>query len=99
METAKADGYRSFSLGMAPFSGLPQHRLASGWSRVGNLLYHRGGRFYNFEGLRTFKEKFKPDWRPRYLAWPGGLALPKVLLDVTALIAASPLRAIGIEEE
>jgi phosphatidylglycerol lysyltransferase len=99
METAKAEGYRSFSLGMAPFSGLPQHRLASGWSRVGNLLYHRGGRFYNFEGLRTFKEKFKPDWRPRYLAWPGGLALPKVLLDVTALIAASPLRAIGIEEE
>jgi phosphatidylglycerol lysyltransferase len=78
---------------MAPLSGLPRHRLASRWSRLGALIYRRGDRFYNFEGLRAFKEKFKPEWRPRYLAYPGGLALPKILFDVTTLIANSPAKA------
>jgi phosphatidylglycerol lysyltransferase len=26
-------------------------------------------------------------WQPRYLAYPGGLRLPRVLADVSALIA------------
>ena len=56
------------------------------------MVYRRGHRFYQFEGLRTFKEKFRPEWRPRYLAYPGGFALPQVLLDITVLIAKSPQR-------
>lgn len=90
MQRAKEEGYGWFNLGMAPLSGLPTHRLASLWSRIGAFLYRRGDRFYNFEGLRAFKDKFKPDWRPKYLAFPGGLALPQILMDVTALIASSP---------
>ena len=43
--------------------------------------------FYNFEGLRDYKQKFDPVWEPRYLACPGGLALPQVLLNVSALIS------------
>ena len=26
-------------------------------------------------------------WEPRYLAYPGGLGLPRILADVSALIA------------
>jgi phosphatidylglycerol lysyltransferase len=94
MNQARQEGFRWFSLGMAPLSGLRQHRLAPRWSRLGALIYHRGERFYNFEGLRIFKEKFKPEWRPRYLAYPGGLSLPQILFDVTTLIAASPEKVI-----
>jgi phosphatidylglycerol lysyltransferase len=83
----KAQGYQWFNLGMAPLSGLEQHPLAPIWHRVGNLVFDVGGHFYNFEGLRRYKEKFLPVWEPRYLAAPGGLALPRVLLDVTSLIA------------
>jgi len=83
----KAQGYQWFNLGMAPLSGLEQHPLAPVWHRVGNLVFDVGGHFYNFEGLRRYKEKFLPVWEPRYLAAPGGLALPRVLLDVTSLIA------------
>ena len=83
----KAQGYQWFNLGMAPLSGLEQHPLAPIWHRVGNFVFDVGGHFYNFEGLRRYKEKFRPVWEPRYLAAPGGLALPRVLLDVTSLIA------------
>ena len=93
METAKTEGFQWFNLGMAPLSGLPSHRLASRWSRLGALLYRHGDSFYNFEGLRAFKSKFKPVWRPRYLAHPGGLSMARVLMDATTLIAASPRRA------
>ena len=86
----KAQGYRWFSLGMAPLAGLEEHRLAPAWHKLGRLLYRYGENFYNFEGLRHYKDKFQPEWRPRYLAAPGGMALPRVLLDVTALISGGP---------
>jgi phosphatidylglycerol lysyltransferase len=34
-----------------------------------------------------FKAKFAPVWEPRYLAAPGGFALPRVLGDATLLIS------------
>jgi phosphatidylglycerol lysyltransferase len=83
----KAQGYRWFNLGMAPLAGLEVHRLAPAWHKVGRLIYRYGEDFYNFEGLRQYKEKFQPEWRPRYLAAPRGLAQPRVLLDVTSLIS------------
>jgi len=91
----RAQGFRWFNLGMAPLAGLEVHRLAPAWHKFGRLVYRYGEHFYNFAGLRQYKEKFLPEWRPRYLAAPGRLALPRVLLDVTALIsggAAETLR-------
>ncbi len=87
MVWGSAQGYRWFSLGMAPLSGFEHHRLASLWNRLGALLFRHGEQFYNFKGLRAFKEKFDPVWEPRYLAAPGGLATPFVLTDVAALIS------------
>jgi phosphatidylglycerol lysyltransferase len=81
------EGYSWFDLGMAPLSGLPGRVLASRWSRIGSLLYRHGENFYNFQGLRQFKEKFKPQWRPIYLACPGGLALPRILANVGSLVS------------
>ncbi len=80
-------GFHWFNLGMAPLSGLETHALAPAWHRVGNFVFKYAEQFYNFEGLRRYKEKFQPTWRPRYLAFPGGLALPRVLLDVSTLIS------------
>jgi phosphatidylglycerol lysyltransferase len=90
----KAQGYRWFNLGMAPLSGLEAHRLAPAWHKVGRLVYRYGEHFYNFEGLRQYKEKFQPEWRPRYLAAPAGLAQPRVLLDVTSLISGGLVDAV-----
>jgi phosphatidylglycerol lysyltransferase len=79
--------FRSFNLGMAPLSGLEAHPLAPAWHRVGNFIFRHGEHFYNFEGLRRYKAKFDPAWEPRYLVARGGIALPRVLIDVSTLIA------------
>jgi phosphatidylglycerol lysyltransferase len=83
----KTQGYRRFALGMAPLSGFESSPVASIWSRLGTFLYEHGESIYNFQGLRAYKDKFNPVWEPQYLAYPGGLRLPRVMADVSALVA------------
>ncbi len=84
---AREQGYDYLNLGMAPLSGLDERTLAPAWERLGALVYRHGDRLYGFEGLRAYKEKFEPVWEPRYLATRAGLALPRILANVTTLIA------------
>jgi phosphatidylglycerol lysyltransferase len=83
----KEQHYERFTLGMVPLFGLERRRLAPLWNQAGALLFRYGEHFYNFQGLLRFKAKFEPVWEPRYLAAPGGFALPRVLRDVTLLIS------------
>ncbi|HEX3581421.1 MAG TPA: phosphatidylglycerol lysyltransferase domain-containing protein, partial [Thermoanaerobaculia bacterium] len=82
-----AQGYRFFNLGMAPLSGIENRSMAPLWSRAGALAYRFGENFYNFQGLRQYKEKFDPVWEPTYIASPGGLALPRILTNLAALVS------------
>lgn len=83
----KVQGYRHFNLGMAPLSGLEPRELAPLWNKLGALIFQHGEHFYNFAGIRQYKEKFDPLWEPRYLASPGGLQLPVVIANAASLIA------------
>jgi phosphatidylglycerol lysyltransferase len=83
----KGEGYACFNLGMAPLSGLEDHSLAPVWDKIGGLIFRHGEHFYNFRGLREYKDKFGPVWEPKYLAFPGGLALPGILLDIASLVS------------
>jgi phosphatidylglycerol lysyltransferase len=87
MTWGRDQGYRWLNLGMAPLSGLDRHPLAPAWHRVGNFVFRHGEHFYNFEGLRRYKAKFDPQWEPKYLVARGGIALPRVLMEVSVLIA------------
>ena len=91
----QSEGYRWFSIGMAPFSGMETRALAPLWHRLGAMLYRHGEHFYNFQGLRQYKEKFGPVWEPRFLAAPDGLALLTVLRDVAALISGGLRGMVG----
>lgn len=83
----QALGYQRFSLGMAPMSGMVEHVLAPRWHRFGRLMFQHGERFYNFRGLRSFKDKFDPVWEARYLVTPGGITPLLTLTDTAALIS------------
>ncbi len=85
----KQHGYARFSLGMVPLSGLQPRRGAPLTQRLGSMVFQRGEQLYNFQGLRRFKDKFQPDWEPRYMAVPAGLDPLVALADTAALIAAA----------
>jgi phosphatidylglycerol lysyltransferase len=83
----KEQGYRTFNLGMAPLSGLDNRPFAPLWNRIGSVVFQHGEQLYNFDGLRNYKEKFLPEWSPRYLVCHGGLSLPNNLINIAALIS------------
>jgi phosphatidylglycerol lysyltransferase len=83
----QAEGYRRFGLGMSPMAGMAERSGAPKWQRIARLVFEHGDRFYNFRGLRSFKDKFAPVWEARFLAAPKGLSTAFVLADVTALIS------------
>lgn len=91
----RAQGYRYCNLGNAPFSGIDAPQVAPLWSKLSTFLYRHAEHFYNFQGFRQYKEKFGPVWRPRYLASPGGLALPGVLVDLTSLVSGGVRGAVS----
>jgi phosphatidylglycerol lysyltransferase len=54
--------------------------------KAGAFLYRHGESFYGFEGLRAYKDKFTPEWEPRFIAGPQGLSMARALIDLQTLI-------------
>lgn len=75
---AKEQNYASFNLGLSALSGVGEQADDQVIERALHYIYQNVNRFYNFRGLHAFKEKFHPDWSPRYLAYLGTSNLPAV---------------------
>jgi phosphatidylglycerol lysyltransferase len=91
----KREGYRWYNLGMAPLSGMGDRALNPLWNQVGAFLFRHGEQFYNFQGVRHYKEKFGPVWEPEYLASPSGVVLPRILANVEMLISRGIKGVVG----
>lgn len=81
----QAEGYGAFEFGASPLAGLEDRRLAPLMSRVGRLVFERGEDFYNFQGVRRYKDKYDPVWEPRYVAAPHKWTIPILMADVGLL--------------
>ncbi|MGB9920363.1 MAG: phosphatidylglycerol lysyltransferase domain-containing protein [Moorellales bacterium] len=79
MDHYRARGYREFNLGLAPLARARPEDAGYFASTAQALLFRY---LANLRGLYHFKAKYGPRWEPRYLAYPGGTALPKVALAV-----------------
>jgi phosphatidylglycerol lysyltransferase len=66
---ASARGYATFSLGMAPLFDVGGYENSPLTEKLARQLFLHGERFYNYQGLHSYKEKFHPEWHPRYLAY------------------------------
>lgn len=84
---AQDQGYEIFSLGMAPLSRVGDNPYARVNERLAALAFQYGNRFYNYQGVRKYKDKFKPQWVGSYLAYPRGLWVPGLLIDIAALVS------------
>ncbi|MBH8565671.1 bifunctional lysylphosphatidylglycerol flippase/synthetase MprF [Nostoc sp. CENA67] len=81
----KEQGYDSFNFGLSALAGVGDNPESRRLERGLHYLYEHLNRFYNFQGLHAYKEKFRPRWEGRYLIYPSLAALPDV---VVALIRA-----------
>lgn len=76
-------GVRRVSLNFAVFRSVFERGERLGAGPVIRLL--RGvllmlSRWFQIESLYRFNAKFRPDWEPRFLLYPAGRTLPRVLL-------------------
>ncbi|MEH2454979.1 phosphatidylglycerol lysyltransferase domain-containing protein [Nostoc sp.] len=81
----KECGYDSFNFGLSAFAGVGDNPESRRLEKVLHYLFQHLNRFYNFKGLHSYKDKFRPGWEPRYLIYPSLATLPDV---VVALIRA-----------
>lgn len=95
MQYLKDQGFARFNLGMAPLSGMSKREAAPVWDRLGAIMFEHGEKFYNFQGLKAFKSKFQPDWKPRYLAVSGGATPMVAMMDATLLIGGGFRGVVG----
>jgi phosphatidylglycerol lysyltransferase len=87
--STKALGYHRFNLGLSALSGVGEHSDDPAMERVMHFIYENVNQFYNFKGLHAFKEKFGPEWSPRYLIYRGTANLAQAWLAVTQANAGS----------
>ncbi|MFW7433601.1 phosphatidylglycerol lysyltransferase domain-containing protein [Vagococcus carniphilus] len=77
---AKENGYAIFNLGMASLSST--FEKSNGLlGTVTTSIYHNSSSLYSFKGLRNYKNKYKPNWQPRYLVYPRRLLVSQALLQ------------------
>ncbi|BAZ66922.1 hypothetical protein NIES4106_16750 [Fischerella sp. NIES-4106] len=81
----KEQGYDSFNMGLSALAGVGETHESRRLEKALHYLYQHLERFYNFQGLHAYKDKFHPIWQPRYLVYPSLTALPDVIV---ALIRA-----------
>ena len=76
---AKEKGYATLSLGLGAgpdgSEGTDNLQLKQTLQRLSKYI----NRVVNYKGLYSYKEKFHPQWEPRYLAYPGIGSLPGVI--------------------
>ena len=72
---AKEQGYKGFNLGLSALSGVGEQANDPAIEKVMHWVYENVNQFYNFKGLHSYKEKFHPEWSPRYIIYPGAANL------------------------
>ena len=76
------NNFEKFYLGMAPLSKVGDKIYSKKKEKILNIVYNTQNKIYNFKGLRNYKDKFKPDWSNKYIAYTSDFNLPYILINV-----------------
>lgn len=84
------EGVQFFNLGMAPLANVGTSRKSFFQERVASLIYQFGSRFYSFQGLKDYKEKYATSWISKYTLYSRDSSLIYVML-VLLIIDNAPV--------
>ncbi|MFK7942527.1 MAG: bifunctional lysylphosphatidylglycerol flippase/synthetase MprF [Paracoccaceae bacterium] len=88
-DMAAHEGAQQFNLCMAPLSSLEHYEPVTMFSRLGSYLCAKYNHRHGLQGLRRFKEIFRPDWAPRYLALRSWSHMPEALFAARQLVGGA----------
>ena len=73
IERCRELGLTGLDLGMVPFANADENSIAG---RTLRAIYEGGQTMFNFAGLRSFKQKWDPEWESRYICYETDADLP-----------------------
>jgi len=88
MQVLAERGHTTFSLGAAPLSDVGVWKGSRTVERGMHIFSTKAERFYNYQGLQNYKNKFHPEWEPRYLAYRQAWDWASALIASTRLVQA-----------
>ena len=78
--------YSYFNMGMAPLSNVGRHQHAFYREKFAGKIFDSISHLYSFKGLRNYKEKFNPNFEPRYLVYKRHSSLISSILKASMII-------------
>lgn len=83
IKKAQELGYERFNLGLSGLVGVGETSSDPAIERAIHFISSRIKTAYNFRGLHNFKQKFQPEWSPRYLIYPNLASLPSIAVALS----------------
>ena len=86
-EHFRAQGVTQISLGNAPLANVDADlgKALAKEEKAVRYVYENFNKIYGYKTLFEFKDKYQPEWRPRYVAYRGTAQLPMIALAIAAV--------------
>ncbi|AEV94787.1 bifunctional lysylphosphatidylglycerol flippase/synthetase MprF [Pediococcus claussenii] len=85
-ENGREQGFKYFDMGMAPLSNVGISKYSFLYERAAHFIYEYGYRFYGFQGLRSYKEKYVTKWDSMYIAYQRQSSLVFTMLQILQIV-------------
>ena len=89
IEWTSENHYKYFDLGMAPLSNVGKSDYASFAEKMASRIFASERFKYNFKGLRQYKDKFRPIWVYKYIAYPVENKIEPIAINISMMIGKS----------
>jgi phosphatidylglycerol lysyltransferase len=88
-EKQRQNGFRRFSLGLAPLSGFLTGEESGAEERAVQFFLQRLDFIFSYEGLSDYKAKFATHWEPRYTIYRNVFELPRMAMALLRISGLS----------
>lgn len=87
---AQSENYHYFNMGMATLSNVGQNKYGYLREKIAGHVFNHFNSLYSFEGLRKYKQKYNPEWSPRFIIYRKYTSLSWCLLRIGLVINRPP---------